>query len=65
LQRGAPVAATTEPDPAVQHSEPKTVVELAKRTAKTTQNELDQSADKVSNAARSTWRCISTLFQDC
>lgn len=62
---GAPVAATKKAAPAVQNSEPKTVVELAKRTAITTQNEIDRSADKVSKAARSTWRCISTLFQDC
>jgi hypothetical protein len=45
--------------------EPKTVVELAKRTAKTTNKEIKRSAEKVSRAARSTWRCISTLFSKC
>ena len=45
--------------------EPKTVVELAKQTAKTTEKEIGRSAENVSRAARSTWRCIATLFSEC
>ena len=45
--------------------EPETVVELAKRTASTTNKEIKRSAATVSQAARSTWRCISTLFSKC
>jgi len=48
-----------------QSSEPKTVVEMAKRTASDTQKQIDKSARSVSEAARSTWRCVSTLFQKC
>lgn len=45
--------------------EPKTVVEMAKRTASDTKKQIDKSARSVSNAARSTWRCVTTLFQKC
>ena len=45
--------------------EPKTVVELAKRTADNTKKQIKKSARTVSKAARSTWRCVSTLFSKC
>jgi hypothetical protein len=46
-------------------SEPKTVLELAKRTADTTEKEIKRSARTVSRAARSTWRCLSSFFSEC
>jgi len=46
-------------------AEPKTMIELAKRTAKSTKEEIENSADKVSKAARSTWDCVTSLFTDC
>lgn len=45
--------------------EPKTVLEMAKRTARSTKKQIDKSAKTVSKAARSTWRCISSLFSKC
>lgn len=49
----------------VQKREPKTVVEFAKRTASDTQKQFDKSVRTVSKAARSTWRCVSSLFSKC
>ena len=45
--------------------EPKTVIEMAKRTARNTKKQIDKSARTVTKAARSTWRCVSTLFSKC
>lgn len=66
-QVGATVPTPVPPAAAkvTQSSEPKTVVEMAKRTASDTQKQIDKSARSVSKAARSTWRCVSTLFQKC
>ena len=78
MSPGAPLATTSEPTPqsdvgagkesAVAQNkqrEPKTVVDMAKRTARNTQEQFDKSAKTVSKAARSTWRCISSLFSKC
>lgn len=54
-----------EEKPVQKKREPRTVVEFAKRTARDTQKQLDKSARTVSKAARSTWRCVSTLFSKC
>ncbi len=67
-QPNAPVDANTSQIPGVAKKkprEPKTVVEMAKQTARKTQKQIDKSAKTVSKAARSTWRCISSLFSKC
>ena len=61
----APTPLPTDAAKADRPREPKTVVELAKQTARDTQKQIDKSARSVSKAARSTWRCVSTLFQRC
>ena len=45
--------------------EPKTVVELAKRTAKTTQQHIEKSSETVEDMARQAWRCVTSLFSNC
>lgn len=45
--------------------EPKTVVELAKRTAKTTQQQIEKSSETVEDMARQAWRCVTSLFSNC
>lgn len=69
---GPPASATTNqavaPPPTgvpKRSKEPKTVVDLAKRTARSTEKQIKKSARKVSKAAKSTWRCVTTLFQKC
>lgn len=58
------------------NSEPKTVVELAKRTAKASKEQLKKTGKAIENAgkkvtgtikdaAKSTWRCLTSLFTDC
>ncbi len=44
---------------------PKTVVEMAKRTAGETQEQLEKSGKVVERAARQTWRCVTSLFTAC
>ena len=59
---------TATPAPAAvpkKKREPKTVVEMAKRTAESTKKQIKKSARKVSKAAKSTWRCVTTLFSKC
>ena len=55
----------SQPEAAPTKDEPKTVVELAKRTAKSTTRELKKAGDNVSKAVKSTWRCVSSLFSEC
>lgn len=62
LETAAPAPQRARGDEA---TEPKTVVELAKRTAHDTKRQIDKSARSVSRAARSTWRCVTSLFQKC
>ena len=69
-QPAQPAATANEPAeaaaaPGKKPREPKTVVEMAKRTAKNTKKQIDKSAQTVTKAARSTWRCVSTLFAKC
>ena len=45
--------------------EPKTVVELAKRTAKSTQRQIEKSSETVEDMARQAWRCVTSLFAKC
>lgn len=61
-------AAVQTPAPVVppnKQREPPTVVEMAKRTAASTNKQIKKSARKVSKAAKSTWRCVTTLFSKC
>ena len=59
---------TQTPVPAIvpkKKREPPTVIEMAKRTAASTNKQIKKSARKVSKAAKSTWRCVTTLFSKC
>ncbi len=55
---------------------PETVADLAKRTASSSQDQLQKATDAVGDAAKKTggavnsvakksWRCLSTLFKEC
>ncbi len=51
---------------------PKTVVEMAKRTAESSQKQLENAGAAVKNAGdfvtgtvKQTWSCLASLFQDC
>jgi hypothetical protein len=55
---------------------PDTVAELAKRTAESSKQQLEKATDTVgdvakktggavSNAAKKSWRCVTSLFSDC
>ncbi len=51
---------------------PKTVVEMAKRTAENSQKQLENAGTAVKNAGefvtgtvKQTWTCLATLFSDC
>ena len=51
---------------------PKTVVEMAKRSAENSQKQLENvgtavknAGDFVSGTAKQTWNCLASLFQDC
>ena len=60
-----PGSAAATPVERTTSDEPKTVIELAKRSATETERELARSARTVSKAAKSTWRCVSSFFSDC
>ena len=60
-----PVQAPRAADGGSDSREPKTVVELAKRAADQTQKQIEKSSETVTGAARQTWRCLSSLFDDC
>jgi hypothetical protein len=51
--------------PTQKANEPKTVVEMARRTVVHSQEQMKRSTQTVTDVARSTWRCIATLFSDC
>lgn len=44
---------------------PKTVVDMTKRAAGETQEQLEKSGEVVERAARQTWRCVTSLFTKC
>ena len=60
------------PAPADPDAPPKTIIEMAKRTAESTEKQLE-SADKavqdagkaVQKSMQKTWRCLTSGFQDC
>lgn len=66
---GAPaIAGAPKNDPAA----PKTVQELAGQTVEATKDSISKAgsavtgtAEKAGNAAKSTWKCISSFFSDC
>lgn len=45
--------------------EPRTVIDLAERTASDAEKQIKRSAKTVTKAARSTWQCVASLFSDC
>ena len=72
-QAGTPPG-TQNPQP--QQGEPKTVVELAKRTVENSQDQLSNAGEKAGDAVKKvgkvvedsaikTWQCLSSLFLDC
>jgi hypothetical protein len=65
----APPGVTEAPPP---EAEPKTVEELAKKTVESTGQGLKKAGDVVTdtgnaigNAAKKTWKCVTSLFGDC
>ncbi len=58
-------AADRQRPPQQPAAEPRTVVELARQTADSTQRQFDRSRETVNNAMRSTWQCLASLFNDC
>lgn len=57
-----------EPPPVKQAEDkgpPKTVEELARRTASGSKQQLDKTGDKVGNAVKKSWHCLTSLFKDC
>ena len=66
---GAPAQPATSPQnpsaAAGNDAPPKTVVEMAKRSAGETQEQLEKSGKVVERAARQTWRCVTSLFTAC
>lgn len=72
LNRPSPTEAVQPAEPpagpapaAPRNSEPKTVVELAKQTAESTQKGLDKATKKVTDTAKKTWKCLTSLFSAC
>ncbi|MGI9424954.1 MAG: hypothetical protein ACR2PA_17280 [Hyphomicrobiaceae bacterium] len=66
-------SARPQPPPKTEEAdEPKTVVDLAKQTAKQTQEQIVGAGEAVKNAGKlvggtveKSWRCLTSLFQDC
>ncbi|MGI9524087.1 MAG: hypothetical protein ACR2PG_20830 [Hyphomicrobiaceae bacterium] len=44
---------------------PRTVVELAQRTAKSSKKQIQGAGEAVGDTMKKTWRCLTSLFQDC
>ena len=44
---------------------PKTVEELARRTATASKDQLDKTGSAVGGAMKKSWNCMISLFQDC
>ncbi len=72
----APIDPDTQmSDPPTQHAdqqnndkpkgEPKTVVELAERTAESSKEGISNAGKAIGSAAKKTWDCISSLFFEC
>ncbi|MCL4764691.1 MAG: hypothetical protein KJZ80_00480 [Hyphomicrobiaceae bacterium] len=58
-----------EPDttagPVAQPGPPKTVEELARRTASASKDQLQKTGSAVGSAVKKGWGCLASLFQDC
>ena len=78
VRRGLSGANPTPVEPADQakpkdgKEPPKTVVEMAKRTAETSEKQIKKAGEAVKDAGnyvsgtvQKTWRCISSLFSNC
>ncbi len=44
---------------------PKTVEELAQRTASASKEKLEKTGDSLGKAVKKGWGCLASLFQDC
>ncbi len=52
-------------DPPEKPGPPKTVEELARRTASASKKQLEKTGDSVGNAMKKGWGCLASLFKDC
>lgn len=55
----APEATPQKPGP------PKTVEELARRTASSSKEQLEKTGDAVGGAMKKSWNCLTSLFTQC
>ena len=53
------------PAPDKSSAPPKTVEELARRTATASKDQLDKTGSAVGGAMKKSWNCMISLFQDC
>lgn len=44
---------------------PKTMEELARRTAAASKEQLDKTGDTVGGAMKKSWNCLTSLFKEC
>ena len=59
------VAAPTDSKPKPESETPKTVAELAKKATKDSQTQIEKAGEAVGSAVKNSWRCLSSLFQNC
>lgn len=62
---GASDDAAQEPQETVEPGPPKTMEELAKRTAEQSGESFKKAGENVEAAAKKTWSCVTSLFFDC
>lgn len=65
---GIPASPVPPPVPAKAEKKPgppDTVVELAKRTADSSKEQLKKAGDGVTGAAKKSWRCLTSFFKEC
>ncbi len=51
--------------PPTEPGAPKTVEEMAQRMAKSAPDDVSKAGNAISNAAKSSWRCLSSFFKAC
>lgn len=52
-------------EPAQKQGPPKTVEELARRTASASKEQFQKTGNTVGDAVKKSWGCIASLFKDC
>ena len=60
-----PRTPVTDTPPTINDGTPKTVVELAKKTAKNAKQQANKTGRIIKKAAKKTWRCVASLFFNC